>query len=108
MAYFGFFRRPPDAEWKGNEGMCLAFNSAELPCQALLQGSRVINRKESRLQNLEMCICTIFPAARGKEMAFHLLSVKLFQWGLQLLRSGTSRKDLFFIPAVEQFQVLQF
>lgn len=39
-------------------------------------------------------------------MAFHLLSVKLFQWALQLLTSGTSRKTYwFFIPAVEQFQL---
>lgn len=87
-----FFRHAADAEWEGSEGTCLAFNSAEPPWRALLQGYGAINRTETRLRNLEMSTCTFFPAARGKEMAFHLLSAKLFQRGLRLLTSGTPRK----------------
>lgn len=92
MASLLFFRHAADAEWEGSEGTCLAFNSAEPPWRALLQGYGAINRTERRLHNLEMCTCTFFPAARGKEMAFHLLSAKLFQRGLWLLTSGTPRK----------------
>lgn len=66
MAYMGFlFRCLAAAQWEGGEGMCLAFNCAELPWQALLQGYRVINRN-IRLQNMDMSSCTFLPAAWGK------------------------------------------
>jgi len=74
---FFFFRSPPDAEWEEDEGMCLALNSAELPWQALLQGYREINRKEIRLQNLEMCIYVhIFYLLPGGRDGFLLLISK--------------------------------
>lgn len=40
-SFFGlcfFLSCPTNAEWKGGEGTCLAFNSAQLPLQASLQG----------------------------------------------------------------------